>query len=449
MGAVHAAGATPLTAQADTAVLRARISMLAHDSMLGRKTGTAGHQRATAWIVKELQRTGVRAGWRNGSYVQPVPALLIEIERRGMLRAGLRGFDGADVYRLGVDFLPLPGRDDIPFPRNINQLGRSLVYGGRLGSDSISSFDTDGKIILFDAPLRSDGMPDYQVWAYAEKLAQFSEARGILIAALDFAPRSLRERMLAPWIELPGWKPDPGIKPVMLVTRAVAGLLRDKKDAGASMHFGWRSTPITPPPANVIAMIEGSDAALRGEYVLVSAHSDHLGVAAADQRSNDSIYNGANAATGIAALLHAADALARGTQRPKRSVLFVVHAGMEQGGLGVRHFRENPAVPAGAIVAEVAVDHLGSTPLVCAAVPRGGPADVPAVAIGSGTVFRLRGARRRSDRDVNDDVARLDLGAVAAAADRLVATVLKLAEAGVPASADALQNDPCDTPPRP
>ena len=95
---------------------------------------------------------------------------------------------------------------------------------------------------------------------------------------------------------------------------------------------------------NVVGLLRGSDPALANEYVVLSAHLDHVGVGA--PVNGDAIYNGAmDNASGIATLIEAASAIV--AAKPKRSVLFVAVTAEEKGLLGSRYFARNPTVPRG------------------------------------------------------------------------------------------------------
>jgi hypothetical protein len=111
-------------------------------------------------------------------------------------------------------------------------------------------------------------------------------------------------------------------------------------------------------PANVAAILRGSDPALRDTYVVLSAHYDHVGVGRPDA-SGDSIYNGADDdASGTSAVLEVAEALASGP-RPARSVLFLLVSGEEKGLLGSRYFSDHPTVPLAQVVANINIDMIG------------------------------------------------------------------------------------------
>ncbi|MDQ6699663.1 MAG: M28 family metallopeptidase, partial [Acidobacteriota bacterium] len=108
---------------------------------------------------------------------------------------------------------------------------------------------------------------------------------------------------------------------------------------------------------NVAAVYPGTDPVLRDQYVVMSAHLDHLGVggaSVAEANHGDAIYNGAmDNASGVAALLDIAEMLHETHARPKRSILFVAVTGEEKGLLGSRYFAHHPTVPASAIVADL------------------------------------------------------------------------------------------------
>jgi len=107
--------------------------------------------------------------------------------------------------------------------------------------------------------------------------------------------------------------------------------------------------------ANVIAVIEGSDPELKHEYVVISAHLDHLGIG--PPVNGDAIYNGAlDNAAGAAVLIESARAFSAMQSRPKRSVMFLATTGEEAGLLGSSFFTSNPTVPLDAIVADINID---------------------------------------------------------------------------------------------
>ena len=121
---------------------------------------------------------------------------------------------------------------------------------------------------------------------------------------------------------------------------------------GAQPNQPQRTAP------NVVGVLEGSDPVLKNEYIVLSAHMDHVGVGA--PVNGDSIYNGADDdASGTAGVLELAEALSQPGARPKRSVVFLTVSGEEHGLWGSAWFSEHPAAPIAQIVADLNIDMIG------------------------------------------------------------------------------------------
>jgi Zn-dependent M28 family amino/carboxypeptidase len=141
--------------------------------------------------------------------------------------------------------------------------------------------------------------------------------------------------------------------PTILVAPATADRLRGE----LTLTVPERSDTLQAP--YVLGMVPGSDPRLRDEFVILTAHLDHLGVGAPDERG-DSIYNGADDnASGVAGVLAAARAFARLRPAPPRSVLFLLVSGEEIGIRGSEYFTRQPPVPLTRIVADVNLDGIG------------------------------------------------------------------------------------------
>ncbi|HET9776816.1 MAG TPA: M28 family peptidase, partial [Gemmatimonadaceae bacterium] len=400
--------------------LSRRLYIFADDSMLGRQFGTEGNYKGTAYIASELARMGVQPGGLNGSYFQDVPAFKVSLS------------PGAQVF---IDGAPLtPGTDFITsFPasgRAIPVDSLQVIYGGDLSDTTtlISPDQVAGKALLLAirSPLRRN--PGRIIRSY--------EAAGAIITVND--PRGVR-----PYSVTMSSDTTPA-RVNLVVSPAVASrLLRgDTVSMRTGTIGGWlRFSSIaftrSPAPArNVIGIIPGSDPALRGEYVALGAHNDHLGIRFAGPLDHDSlrtynimanrivearthetpgtpgggltpaerasihvnvdslrrirpprmdsIYNGADDdGSGSVGVLEIAEAFAKSATRPRRSLLFVWHTGEEAGLLGSRYFTDNPTVPRDSIVAQLNMDMIG----------RGGAFDF----VGGGpTYLQLVGSRRLS-----------------------------------------------------
>ncbi|MDT8341998.1 MAG: M20/M25/M40 family metallo-hydrolase [Longimicrobiales bacterium] len=121
------------------------------------------------------------------------------------------------------------------------------------------------------------------------------------------------------------------------------------------------AAPVGPVPTapNVVGILPGSDPLLSGEYLVFSAHMDHVGVRRPDE-SGDSIYNGADDdASGTATILEVAEAMAALAVPPRRSVIFVAVSGEERGLWGSEHFVASAPVPVSAMVANLNADMVG------------------------------------------------------------------------------------------
>jgi Zn-dependent M28 family amino/carboxypeptidase len=147
-----------------------------------------------------------------------------------------------------------------------------------------------------------------------------------------------------------------------VLRRATARTVRRLE--GVTLTLRPRSTVLSRITApNTVGILEGSDPTLRNEYVLFSAHMDHVGVAAngrCQARGGDSICNGADDdASGTVAVIELAEAFAQLQPRPRRSMIFLTVSGEERGLWGSSFFADHPPVPMGQVVANVNMDMVG------------------------------------------------------------------------------------------
>jgi Zn-dependent M28 family amino/carboxypeptidase len=174
--------------------------------------------------------------------------------------------------------------------------------------------------------------------------------------------------------------PEPSRLPSIVITPRIANLLFQGEKQNATALFEATFGGTTPAPfelsptkkmsitvsnkgnaiatQNVVAVFAGSDPVLKDEYVALGAHYDHVGIGS--PVNGDAIYNGADDdGSGTTALLAIAEALAKAPTRPRRSVLFIWHAGEEKGLWGSRYFTEYPTVPLPKIVTQLNIDMIG------------------------------------------------------------------------------------------
>lgn len=413
------------------AELEEHLGAFAHDSMLGRETGTPGNVKATDYLAVELARLGLEPAGDEGTYFQALPLVQWAVDESSGLSVG------GHKLELGTDYVPSPrlGRF-LPFGMRGSLTGVQVVYGGPASAPaSLDAERITGKLVLLGPPVGSDGRPNLQAWS-AASLAAFESAAGIAITALDLLPERLLGFITRPR-ETMNEGPLPGGPLGMFVTPEAADRLlgapleeAEPGDPGATIEGSFRFVQRPSPhlARNVVAIVRGSDPAVADEYVAIGSHSDHVGIAGqaadhdslwafnrvvrpmgADSRNRDptaeeaeridaildslraerparrdSIYNGADDdGSGSVAMLEIAEAFALADPRPRRSILFVWHTGEERGLWGSNWFTRNPTVPREAIVAQLNLDMIG----------RGGAADVED---GGPGYIQLIGSRRLS-----------------------------------------------------
>jgi hypothetical protein len=359
--------ATPRVPSGDitAAGLRSHLEVFADDSMQGRQTGTLGLQRATQYLVAELTRLGVAPGGTNGEYYEQVPVRVVQVD---LPHAAMR-LNG--LLHPGVDFVPLTSVIGLAAPHEANVSGPRYVRGGRLGAaDAVAPASVAGRFVVFQPPLRANGQPDYQLWNVRAQLATYERAAAIFVATLDLMPRSAKAQLAEPRMEL---RDRVSLlahtAPIIAITQAAAEKaftppsksVPEERGIPGAISYESHDVVVEAPVRNVVAVIEGSDPQLKAEFVVLSAHADHLGVArTAGRVGSDSIYNGADdSGTGSIALLEIAQHIASLPVKPKRSVLFLWTVGEEQGLLGAEQFMNHPTVPRDKIVANITVDMIG------------------------------------------------------------------------------------------
>jgi Zn-dependent M28 family amino/carboxypeptidase len=365
--------------------------------MQGRKTGTIGGERAAAYIVAELTRMSVSPAGSDGTYFEGVPITLRQLDlttaalqltnpRVVTQRAGTAPGEHERTAPPGVAFVPLTGAFGLGTPWSskvpLRDSLAEFVYGGRLGDPgAIKPAFAARRIVAFLAPLRADGLPDYQLWSMRDQLIAYGDAAAILVGSLELMPKGFMARVTGPqYVLLDRVATAPRVPPIVAVTHTAIeeGIPDDGKsgrhftpartrenilavkDHGA-LSYVSRDIPLDAPARNVVAAIEGSDPDLKSEFVVLSAHMDHLGlVSRAEREGGDSVYHGADdSGTGSIALLEIAQYIASLPVKPKRTILFLWTVGEEQGLLGSEYFADHPTRPRGQIVANITVDMIG------------------------------------------------------------------------------------------
>jgi Zn-dependent M28 family amino/carboxypeptidase len=366
------------------------IRELSADRFLGRAPGTAGEDSAVAWIAEQFRRIGLRPGGDGGSFVQAVP--LVATTSRVDARVTARGETA--TWRQGEDVVAWSMRPDSLVTVDASELvfvGYGVV-APEYGWDDYKGVDVRGKTIVMlvgDPPVRDardstrldprlfrgEAMTWYGRWPYKYEIAAEKGAAAALIvhqtgpAGYDWSVvRAMdRERLEvegAPaHIPVEGWMQlDVARRLVAITGQDLAALERAARTRdfrpvplGATATFTARNAVRRVRSRNVIGRLDGSDPAVRGEYVLYSAHWDAFGVGR--PIAGDSIYNGAlDDASGVAWLLASARAFGALARAPRRTLLFAAFTAEESGLLGARWYAQHPPYPLERTLADVNMD---------------------------------------------------------------------------------------------
>ena len=381
---IVAAGSSLLAADApDGRRWWSYIEFLASDKLEGRNTGSEGHRQAAEFVAAQFQRDGLKPAGTQG-YLQPVKFITKELDESDSSLTLER--DGkSHTVQLGEDAIVGTRVDPAPSV----EAGLCFVgYGLRVPDDHYDDFaglDTKGKIAVYigGAPRSMSSALAAHYQSSGERWAALKSAG--MIGAIGIPnPR----HMDVPWprialsrfqmtmqLAAPGTDETPGEQITIAWNPAHADELLAGSghtlDELVAIAESGRQLPRFSLPAklkaktavkhgavesqNIAAIYPGSDPKLKDEYVVMSAHIDHLGIG--KPINGDAIYNGAmDNASGVASILEVADHFKEANVKTKRSVLFVVVTGEEKGLLGSRYFSLNPTVPARSMVADINTD---------------------------------------------------------------------------------------------
>ncbi|HVW95192.1 MAG TPA: M28 family peptidase [Mucilaginibacter sp.] len=365
-------------ATVDTAQFKADIAYLADDKLKGRGPGTEGFQMAVDYVTGRLKNLGVKPAGENGTWLQQVKL------RKASTATAAITLDGKELNE-GKDFtlLPNPSKDNISFEAQLAFAG----YGASepsLGYDDYAGIDVKGKVVLVirgaPAKFSSSVMAHTINPTTILKAAAEHGAVGVIICSTDSTSHLRRIGGQSSVIGKDGsvvvsrtfYSDD--VRALGLfsyaifndlmkeVNKTIPETLAQIKNGQPSsfplngtIKIAYTSSYDDIISYNVVGKIEGSDPKLKNEYVVHSAHLDHLGIGRPVQ--GDSIYNGAHDnASGVASVLAIAGIYQHIDHKPKRSILTVLLTGEEMGDLGSGYFAARPTVPGKDIVADVNTD---------------------------------------------------------------------------------------------
>ena len=372
----------------------ARTKVLASDEFEGRAPGSAGEEKTVAYLVEEFRKLGLAPGNPDGTYLQNTP--LVGITSSPTLTFTL---DGRTLPMENINEFVGPSSRLVP---HVAAKDTDVVFVGygvvapEYGWDDYKGRDVRGKTVVMlvnDPPVtKADGTLDdtmfkgkamtyYGRWTYKYEIAAAKGAVACLIvhetgpAAYPFAvitgSRSRENfEISAPdrnagHVGMEGWLTIDAARKLFTAagkdydTLKAAAARRDfiPVDLGAKASFTIENTLRNVASKNVAALLPGSDPVLRSEYVIYSAHWDHLG--RNPNLIGDQIYNGAaDNAAGVAVLLEIAQAYMAlpAAERPKRSILFLSVTAEEKGLLGSHYYAMDPLYPLTKTLANINID---------------------------------------------------------------------------------------------
>ena len=362
----------------------AHIQFLADDNLEGRETGSEGLRKAEAYVVDQLTKAGLQPAGVDGFY-QPVKFVSREIVEKDS-SAALVSKGKVEPLTLGEDAY-FNTRVDLA-PEEINAPLVFVGYGLKIPEthyDDVAGLDLRGKIVVYLAGSTADTptalSAHYQTAGERWKPLQQAGAIGIVgipnPASMDIPWSRMSLNRAHPSMDLayPEFNETPGLKLALTFNPAqaeklfvasghkfaeIADLGKDRKPLphfplGVSLKARAVLKSSTVESANVVAKLPGNDPALKDEYVVLSAHVDHIGIG--EPINGDRIYNGAmDNASGVAALLDIAASWKAHSEQLRRSVLFVFVTAEEKGLLGSKYFAAHPTVPANSMIADINID---------------------------------------------------------------------------------------------
>jgi Zn-dependent M28 family amino/carboxypeptidase len=379
----------------DAARMLADIKTLSSDEFEGRAPGSKGEELTVKFLEDAFTKIGLRPGNTDGTFVQPLPLVGITASNTRPLTIAGNGKKATLKWRDELVAWTKRVTDTASLDNSEIVFAGYGVTAPEFKWDDFKDVDVKGKTILVlvndpQIPSASDAsqldpsifngkaMTYYGRWTYKFEEGARRGAAGILIvhetgpAGYPFAvvQGNLSERfdLITPdknmsrasiegWLSLDATKKLLSMAGQDFDALKKQALTREFKPVplGLQASVAIRNTLRTIQSRNVLAKLEGSDPQLRDEYVVYTAHWDHLGKGA--PVNGDDIYNGAlDNASGVSQVLEIARAFTAVEPRPKRSVLFLMVGAEEQGLLGAQHYAEQPIYPLAKTLANINVD---------------------------------------------------------------------------------------------
>jgi hypothetical protein len=343
-------------------LVRKHVFVIADDSMLGRDTPSRGLEMTAQYVADNFKRVGLGAGGDHGQYLQRYQISKRKLDGKNSVVHFAVGATEVSASLL-KDAIQLAGpRSGMPVT------GPVVLVSGPVDSASIAAADLKGRVVLLISNTKSETF-------YETLVALLERSVRAVIVISNRYPTQFEQYVAAQFRSEVSLGADEGDGPVALEVheRALTAVFaaahldlgalrastqpafRDLPDLRVSASLFNEKGPAFSAP-NTVGILEGTDPILKNEYVVFSAHMDHVGVNAS--AGKDSIYNGADDdGSGTAGVMTLAEAFSRSP--PKRSIIFLTVSGEEKGLWGSEWFTTHPPVPIHQIVADFNLDMIG------------------------------------------------------------------------------------------
>jgi len=391
---VHASDVLDAQDKITAELLEKHISTLASDEFEGRAPGTKGEEKTIQYLTESFTAAGLQPGNPNGTWIQKATMLGVTSE----LRAQFLTDDERWVMKTGDDIIGNTYRTN----KSVNLRRADLIFCGygvnapEYGWNDYEGVDVKGKVVVVlvnDPPIMKDdeldesmfggnAMTYYGRWSYKFEEGLRQGAAGVIVvhetipAGYPFSvlqngyvgeQLTIEDKSQKP-LAFQGWIPVESAERLFKMNG-----LDFQKSKSQAVNSDFKAVPLKSKftsrmanfvrrfsSNNFVAKYVGSDPILKDEYIIYTAHWDHIGIN--KKLKGDQIYNGANDnAIGTGIVMAAAEAFTELSEGSKRSILFLAVTAEEQGLLGAKYYGINPLYPLEKTVAVVNVDAMGNT----------------------------------------------------------------------------------------